>query len=364
MSNAGPTASTRPTGAADVLDGGGLATAHVPMQASEAGDLLRRHFAIEGALTPLPTEKDDTFAVAADDGARYVLKVANPDEPPTEVDFQLSLIDHVAEADPSLPVPRVCRDVTGGRFAAITDSAGQGRCASVLTYLEGTPLDGTVSSAVERERIGEVLGRLRLAMAAFSHPADSRQLAWDVRHAPALRPLLEGVADRARRDRLTEGMERVVAIHDEVLTLRTQVLHNDFSRSNLIIDHDDPRFVTGIIDFGDSVRTAIAVDVSTALLNQLPRAVEDPSVDLFADARDVLRGYLSVTELTRQELRLVPHLVMSRVVCRALITLRRVQLMPGNTAYIMRNTEQGWGQLDWFLARSTGDVSDLLDPPA
>lgn len=335
-----------------VLESGGLSTAHVPMAEAEGRRLLEREFGITGELKRLATEKDDTFAVTCPDGARYVMKVANPSEPIAEVDLQLRLIEHVSRRDPSIPVPRVV-----GR-----GDAGEGRCVSVLTYLPGTPLDSTESSADERVRIGEVLARLRLATADFSHPADSRRLAWDVRHASELRPLLEHVGDEDRRRRLAEGMDRIDAMRERVSALRTQVLHNDFSRSNIIVDHDDPRFVTGIIDFGDTVRTAVAVDVSTALLNQLPRAVPDLSVDLFAAGRDLLRGYLSVAELTEEELTLIPHLVMARVVARTLITLRRAELFPDNSTYILRNTDQGWDQLGWFLSRTPKEVAATLLP--
>jgi Ser/Thr protein kinase RdoA (MazF antagonist) len=109
------------------------------------------------------------------------------------------------------------------------------------------------------------------------------------------------------------------------------------------------------------VRTAVAIDVSTALLNQLPRnAAEVPVEDLFADAGDVLGGYLSVAELTKAELQLITHLVMGRVLGRALITLWRAKLFPENSAYIIRNTEQGWAQLDWFLGRSVDELSSTL----
>ena len=117
-------------------------------------------------------------------------------------------------------------------------------------------------------------------------------------------------------------------------------------------------FLTGVIDFGDAVRTAVAIDVSTALVNQLPRdAAENPVEDLFAAGRDVLRGYLRYADLTDEEMALVPHLVMARAVARALITIRRAELFPHNTTYILRNTEQGWAQLEWFLARDPEEIS-------
>jgi len=231
----------------------------------------------------------------------------------------------------------------------------------MMTYLEGIPLDSTHSTAAEREKVGEVLARLRFATAGFAHPAEDRVLAWDVQHVLSLGDMLSAVDDREHRAMLERGLERMAQIDARVHKLRTQVLHNDFSKSNIVVDHASPDFVRGVIDFGDAVRTAIAIDVSTALLNQLPRdAATNPTDDLFAAAKDVLRGYLRIGELTDEELALIPHLTMARVIARALITHWRVKRFPDNARYIMRNTEQGWAQLQWFLARSMATVSETL----
>lgn len=346
--------------AEEMLTGGGLAATHTAMTEPEAAQLLARHFGIDGRPTRLATEKDDTFAVRGADGARYVLKVANPSEPVEEVDLQVRLLQHLQATDPALPVPRVIPDQAGDPFVRVDDDAGQRRAISLLTYLPGTPLDRTESSADGRRRIGELLARLRLATTGFAHPGADRTLAWDVRHASRLRPLLAFVDDDRRRRALTAGMDRVDTRQEEVRSLRMQVLHNDFSRSNIIVDHDQPGFVTGIIDFGDTVRTAIAIDVSTALLNQLPREGVTSETPLLSAPGDVLAGYLDTAELTDHELAILPHLVLSRVVVRALISLRRAQLFPHNETYILRNTAQGWDQLDWLLDRSDEDLAAAL----
>jgi Ser/Thr protein kinase RdoA (MazF antagonist) len=231
----------------------------------------------------------------------------------------------------------------------------------LMSYLEGTPLDSTGSSASEREQVGLALARLRLATAGFSHPAENRILAWDVSHLSRMEGMLARVENREQARKLSMAFDRFRTLEPRFQGLRRQVLHNDFSKSNILVDHDLPSFVTGIIDFGDAVRTAIAVDVSTALLNQLPRdAAVNPVDDLFAEGRDLLRGYLSVADLTREELLLIPHLTMGRVIARALISLWRARLFPENATYILRNTEPGWAQLDWFLARSIDEVSNAL----
>ena len=363
-----PQAAPQGPGATDTIVEGGLAAPYVIMGDEEAIALARRCYGIDGTVTRFATEKDDTFCVQAGDGnggdgKRYVLKVANPSEDVSEIALQAELLQHIAQVDPGLPVPRILPDHAGRAYAEITDRAGQRRQVRLMSYLEGTPLDRTRSSPIEREHIGEALGRLRQACAGFSHPADTRVLAWDVKHLQSLRPLLDDVTDEQQKAKLAAGLARFAAIEPRLAALPTQVLHNDFNLSNLVVDHAHAGFVTGIIDFGDAVRTAVAIDVATALLNQLPRdAAENPVDDLFASGRDLLRGYYRHASLSDEELAVVPHLVMARVVARALITLWRARRFPENATYILRNTQPGWAQLDWFLARSMDEVSATLLP--
>jgi hydroxylysine kinase len=340
---------------------GGLATPYINMAAEEAVELAITKYAISGKVTRFATEKDDTFRLQTSEGLSYVLKVANPAEPIEELQLQTDLLAHILHANPMLPIPRVALSKHGEPISSLIDRAGQRRHVRLMSYLDGIPLDSTGSSTVEREKVGAMLARLRLATAKFSHPGASRVLAWDVLHLPSLAGLLEGVENQERRTRLTAGMERFISLHSRIRNLRTQILHNDFSRSNIVVNHTHPEFVTGIIDFGDAVQTAIAIDVSTALLNQLPRCVGNhPKIDLFKEGRDVLRGYQRVADLNQEELALIPHLTMGRVVARTLLTLWRAKLFPDNQEYILRNTEQGWAQLDWFLARSIDEVSSIF----
>lgn len=345
----------------DVSSEGGLAAAYVSMDTEEACALAADVYGLRGTATKFSTEKDDTFRINVGDGRKVVLKVANPSEDRDEIDFQIGMMVHIEDRDPDVPVPRVIPDASGRLHHYIEDRAGQRRIVRMMTYAEGTPLDSTGSNPLEREKVGEILARMRYALEDFEHVGEDRVLAWDVQHLLNLTPLLAGVEDVAQRRQLEEGMARYEVLAPQIARLRKQVLHNDFSKSNIVVNHELPEFVTGIIDFGDSVRTAVAIDVSTALLNQLPRDARDnPVEDLFAHGKDLLRGYLRIAELTEVELQLIPHLTMARVVARALITLWRVKQFPENAAYIMRNTEQGWGQLDWFLSRSIEEVSATL----
>ena len=329
------------------------------MPAAEAEQLARDRYGLDATATPLATEKDDTFRLTSADGRRWTLKVAHPAEPAAEIDFQTELLAHVARADPALPVPHVLPDLHQRSWATVTDEAGQVRAVRLMTWCPGVPLDQIPSTRAQRWATGELLARLRQATAGFAHPADSPVVAWDVQHLPRLRPLLASIPDPGRRAQLARGLDRFALIEEQVAALRRQVLHNDFNKSNLLADPARPDVITGIIDFGDATRTAIAIDVATALLNQLPR---DGGLtgDIFAGGRDLLDGYRSRADLTPGELRLIPPLVMARVVARALISTHRAAQFPANAAYLLRNTEPGWAQLDWFLAHSVPEVTEWL----
>lgn len=341
----------------DVSSSAGLAARHVRMTEDEASQLAVSRYGLTGKLKRFDTEKDDTFRIDAGAAGAFVFKVANPEEPVEDVDLQTSLLEHIERTDGSLPVPRVVASRNGESHFAYRDRAGQQREAWLLTFLDGQPLSETTSNGTEREQIGETLARLRLATAGFAHRADGRSLPWDVKHLLSLAGLLSHIDDPQHRDLLRRGLSRFAEIQPRIAACRSQVLHNDFSRSNLVVDHGRQEFVTGVIDFGDVVRTAVAIDVSTALLNQLPSAGRD---DLFLEGRDVLRGYLRHADLTEDELALIPHLVMGRAVTRALLSIWRAKLIPENSKYILRNTDQGWIQLDWFLNRSVKKISEQL----
>ncbi len=341
------------------LDFGALATEFTPIADAAAAEIAARVFGLQGALKRLETEKDDTFRLTTEGGV-FILKIANPGESLAELDLQARALLHIARADPGLPVPRIIPALDGAILPQIEDR-GSLRHLRLMSFLPGTVLDTVDPLPAERHQIGQLLARLRHAMADFSHPEAGRVLAWDVRHLPGAAGLIEHVGDPAQRRALEAGLGRFTALMPRIEQLRRQVLHNDFSRSNLLVDRSGPPRVVGVIDFGDVVHTAIAIDVSTAMLNQLPRDAAGRQVDdLFFEAREVLAGYRELADLSDEELALIPHLVMGRVVVRALLSLWRAGMFPENRRYLLRNTEQGWAQLDWFLARSPDQISSLL----
>ncbi|POF62917.1 serine kinase [Novacetimonas maltaceti] len=293
-------------------------------------------------------------------GHGFIMKVEHPCEPRGDVAFQTALLDDLQDRAPDLPVPRVIRTRHGAPILVHTDRAGQERQIRLLSYLEGVPLDHIPTSAAGRRRIGAQLARLRHALSGFSHPGGDRAVIWDVRRLPDLRPLLSLVEDPAHRACAQAAMTRFIGLLPEIMGLRTQILHNDFNRSNILARAQDDETLAGIIDFGDALRTAIAIDVSTAMVNQLPQNVTADAATFLSAPRDVLHGYLEHADLHHAEVRMLGHLLMARLLTRALITTWRAGVFSENRAYITRHSQATWAQLAWFTARDADTVPDLF----
>lgn len=345
----------------DAVLASGLSVGFSRLNTLDAIAITRRVYGIDGAATRFSTEKDDTFRIDAANGMRYVLKVSNPGETAEELDLQVAAMRHVEAAAPHLPVPRVLPSIGGQFVVPLAPSQQPQRTARLYSYLEGKPLDTLPASAIDHYEIGEVLAQLQLAMASFRHPHEHRVLAWDVKHLASLTGLQAHVADPLHRQLIEQAFTRFASIEPALRRCRTQVVHNDFNRSNIVADPDGSKFVSGIIDFGDTVHTAVAIDVATAVMNQFPLDFDaDGPDDLFAQARELLRGYLAHAQLSGDELILIPHLAMARVAARALLTSWRATLFPENEAYILRFTRPGWEHLRWLMQRDHDAVSNAL----
>jgi hydroxylysine kinase len=95
----------------------------------EAEALAQRAFDIEASVHPLNSERDQNFRLRAKDGSEWVLKIANPAESTEVLDLQTRAMLHIAEVDPSLPIPRVKATPDGALFHQI--DAPDGRCLMI-----------------------------------------------------------------------------------------------------------------------------------------------------------------------------------------------------------------------------------------
>ncbi|MGX5682224.1 phosphotransferase [Schumannella luteola] len=269
--------------------------------ADAAAVLADRYGLADVSLERLDTERDDTFRVRAG-GRDLVLKVAHPQDDPSVVDLQLRALQHAASVDPLLPL-QVIVPTVDGEVATEVD----GRVARVFEWVDGTLARGGSPTPKQLQASGRMLGRLSLALRGFEHPAADRGLAWDISRLPVLRELPANPATTEILDRFEEKVLPVLE------GLPRQVIHNDFHPGNLLVDPGEEAYVTGILDFGDTVRSARVNDLGVAL------AYLSTGSSPWEAARPFIAGFEEVVPLLPAERAVLPHLVSARLVQRVLL---------------------------------------------
>lgn len=288
---------------------GEVVIARHPLTETDALRIATRTYGLDTiSAERLATERDDSFAIETLD-ARFVLKVAHPADDPADIDCQTRAMVFAGTQDPQLPL----QNVVPSRDGRLTPTLERhdGRIARLFNWLPGDLLLDSSPDVAQLALLGDTLGRLTLALGGFEHPASSRPFAWDV----AQLPRLDRLAERFPDDEVNEVFERFASIVAPKLDrLPRQVLYNDFNPGNVLVTARDPQFVTGILDFGDVIRTVRVADVAVAISYLLfPLAHDWHGVQPFLDA------YQRRIPLARDELDVLRVLVMGRFTQRLLI---------------------------------------------
>ncbi|MFF6804531.1 phosphotransferase [Streptomyces sp. NPDC012616] len=333
-----------------------LTTASARLTAAEAERIAAEYYGFRAAARRLDGERDDNFRLRGEDGVTRLMKVTHPAEDPEVTDFHTRVLEHLADSDPGLPVQRLVPTLSGSLRLTITTQDGALRAARMTTYLQGRLLHTvTPTQRPLLREIGRTLARLNRALRTFTHPAAFQPHLWDLQHAHLLRKMTGDIPPGPRRDLLLACLDRFDNVVRPALpALRAQVVHNDFSGDNVLVD-DAGLHVSGILDFGDMTHAPVAADVAVAAAYQLADG-DDP----MGPALDVVAGYHVDDPLTRQELGLLYDLVLTRMVVRIAVTEWRAARFPDNRAYILRNTPRSWAQLEQLLATTDTTVTARL----
>ncbi|OBC10927.1 hypothetical protein A5784_36105 [Mycobacterium sp. 852013-50091_SCH5140682] len=338
----------------------GLASTGTPSDVEVVRSLIDSRYGLSGTLSRIATEKDDTFRLTTAAGT-YLVKVSPDGEDPDIVALQTAAIRHVSTVAPDLPVQQVIPTLDGCGHHTIDATTGKyPRILRVLQFIPGTTLSHADPSHEQLQNVGGMLARLSLALKDFTHGADTRLVLWDLAHFHRLGPLRAYTTDPSHLD----VTDRVIAGYNETVTpvvaaLDTQVIHGDFSPFNVVVSPSDPRYVTGILDFGDAVRSATIFDVSVAMANQLSAELPDP----WDRAAAVLSGYQRVRTLSSNEMSLLPHTVLARLLMRALIAGWRAHQNPERHEYLMSHASSDWENLAAAAAVSPDEVAARLQAP-
>lgn len=320
--------------------------------AAEAERLARDLYCLSGRVRLLSGERDRNFLVKTGDAGNWVLKFINDAEPEVETAMQVAALAHMAGHRLDVAVPSGLETRWGDDvFKLILDGGRsvRGRCYS---FVEGDLAANCAASDPLRRSVGRTAARIAQSLSGFRHEGASRLSLWDLTRVGDLAGLTAGLAPSPVNALIGEFLGHFDArVRPWLGGLRRQVVHNDLSRSNMVMEADRPDRISGVLDFGDMIEAPLLCELAVAASYQL--AGSDP----LAALREVARGFSEVTPLDDLECRLLLDFVLARLVGRILISEWRAARFPENGAYILRSNKEARGLLEALAPawRTAGD---------
>ncbi|WP_206362364.1 aminotransferase [Sinorhizobium americanum] len=300
----------------------------------EAKAILLEHYGISEDVTELGSQQDRNYRVDTGEG-RFVLKIARAEYERVELDAQNAALRHVGAKTNAPMVPRVIPAGDGEEIvsAAVRDVIYQFR---LLTFLEGTPLTRRKHLSAETvSALGDLAGRLAVALADFDHPGLVRQLQWDLRRAgPVALQLLSAMTDVDLRKRIAEAMVGAMRrVQPLIPELRLQAIHHDVTDDNVVsrAEKGGRLMPEGIIDFGDVLQGWLVAELAVTCASLLHHADGDPFRILPA-----VTAFHAVCPLTEAEIKALWPLIVARAGILVASSARQLEIEPEND-YVQGN---------------------------
>ncbi len=292
-----------------------------PLRPADGERIAREVYGLAGTIGSLPGERDCNFRLRTADAREFVLKVLDVASDPDSADCLVSVLDHLAEQDSTLPVPRLIPTLTGDALGRFTRER-MDFAVCMVSFLPGRLLSGSPPTPELLQGMGAALARLDLALRGFFHPSLSRRLAWDVRNLPELAAFGRHIESTALREAIAAVSEAFRARLPRLRGLRSQAIHGDCHAANLVAD-EAGQSIRGILDFGDMIHAPLIFEPAVAMSELMTEAAAPLSA-----ATDLLQGYAGSLPLQADEVELLYDIVVARHAVTVLVHAWRRQHDP------------------------------------
>ena len=321
----------------------------------DAARIAAAHWGLAGEARELPSERDRVFEIRtlARDGSRgdrAILKIANWREKAAVLEFQHRMLGRLAAAGLPYAFPTLHRASSGADLISI-DVAGCSHAARLLSYVEGVPLGEIRGRPPRLDRdLGRLVGSIDRELLGLDSPGADRELAWDLRAAPALVADSLDAVDEGRREMLRDclaAFERTVA--PRAADLRVSIIHNDANDANLRVDPGSPTApprILGLVDFGDAVRSWTIADLAVACAYA---GFDRP--DPVGAFGEIARGYAAELPVDEAESDVLFELIRLRLALSVVVSAVRASQEPSN-AYLEVSRAPAWRLLDTLVGTS------------
>lgn len=287
--------------------------------------ILLELYGLKGDISPLVSFEDQN-ALIKTSGETYVFKIANQKWTHEFLQMQTNVLGYLKERAPELVFPDIVKTFQG---QSITYVDGFG--IRLLTYLEGDLYTHTPKSPELYQDIGRFMGQFSAAMVNYSAEVEegSDEL-WKLDNVMACKDYLSEVIDADAKDRIA----RLFQVYEKKILpklpgLRKAVIHGDANEQNILVAPDNPKKVSGLIDFGEMQWASQVNDLAITLAYSL--LGED---DIAMASEKIIEGYDNEFKLLKEEREILYYLMAMRLVTNITMTSYAARLFPENV-YIL-----------------------------
>jgi 4-aminobutyrate aminotransferase-like enzyme/Ser/Thr protein kinase RdoA (MazF antagonist) len=310
-----------------------------------ARTVAHESFGMDAVAHRLGSNQDANFLLRTPAGQPVaVLKVSNPAFSAAEVSVQDAAADRIAAACPELRVAHVLRGDDGTVQRATVATPDGPAVARLIRFLDGgTLFDKGYLDPRSVARLGEVAGKVDLALADLTGDGLDRVLQWDLQYADRTVAALGSALPSARRVEIENAAAKAWdLVAPLVPDFPVQVVHLDLTDDNTVLGTDG--LVDGVIDFSDLTRTWTVSELAIAISSILHHPGAEP-----ADVLPAVRAYHSLRPLSDAEAEAIWPLVVLRAAVLVVSGCHQVAL-DGDNAYAETRLVREWRIADQALA--------------
>jgi len=311
--------------------------------AATVADKVEDEYGLAGEWAALVGERDQNFRLSTEDGRKFVVKIAGPDEDPELADFQVQALLFLEKGSPQIPVPRIVRTKTGRCLSELIN----GRCVKhvlrVVTYLDGIPYgEGVFPDAENLQKIGAFQAMTVNALAGFEHSASRHFMPWNLSNGIAVSGHLWAEAAGDARKLATPLLHRLC--HEVLPRLHagpSQIIHNDAHPYNLLRANAASQDVVGLIDFGDMVHAPIINELAVSAA-----AFHKPGKEDLLTVENLLIGFHRVHPLSGEQVSLLWDAMILRLLITILLSDMKLNMDADKDPDVVEEKDEAYAKLE------------------
>ncbi|MCZ2458953.1 MAG: aminotransferase class III-fold pyridoxal phosphate-dependent enzyme [Chitinophagales bacterium] len=295
---------------------------------------------------------EENYLLQEDPGKKYILKVASEEQGIEVLKAQMEMMNFLSGTEMAGHFQKVLKNREGSDLTLVHRN-NKKYFMRLLSFLEGNFwYESEKHSPSTFENLGSFLGRMDRALKNFSHPALHWDLYWDISKAADAFDKLKFITDPSKR-RIAGYflLQFETEVQPLLSSLRHACIHSDANDFNILLKGDE---ITGLIDFGDSVFTALINNPAIACAYTILYE-EEP----LKSAAEIVKGYHKEYPLEEKEVDILYYLIAARLCISVTRSAYNTSLGSSNEHHFLTE-KAAWQLLEKWIRINPLKASDLF----